>query len=272
MHELVRSWVESLGYLKPSSLKQWGLLTLKKSAAAYVTLGVNSWLLLIVVGAFLLLLVPVVGVNTALSWTWLFFLMAWVVAAVLAVRPSLEKKSYSYFVKYLGHSLVALVLLVFFTLVAIVGVFTWIVIVGDWFSHREWDSYFAQCIHSILSQIALFLWTHLCYMVFFFFYLPVIFSLFFLFDNALSLKSVFKSIWWGIKLLAYMLPLCLVVSLVAQIIVEAISWFRSRLNVVPVEYETLFLCLMLPFYFSFLIYIYITQVHSHPEKYEGMVW
>lgn len=264
MRELVRSWGESLGYLKPSSLKQWGLVTLKKSVAAYVTLGVNFWVLLIVVGAFRLFLLPVFGVIGALSGAWLFFLIAWVVVTVLAVRPSLEKKDFFYFVKYCGHFFVALGMVIFFSLV---------MTLGDWWLSSQWNQYkVTQFLpyydpNSMLSQIKLYLLSQSYYTVLFFFYMPIIFMLFFLFDNSLSVKSVFKSIWWGIKLLVYMLPLCLLISVGAQSIIGVVSWVPSQIQLLPVECETLFFCLLLPFYFSFLIYIYITQVHSHPEKY-----
>lgn len=264
MREFVRSWSESLGYLKPTSLKQWGLVTLKKSAAAYVTLGINFWLLLILVGIVGLLLIPLLGARGAFSCALLFLLVGWVIFTVLVVRPSLEKKDFSYFLKYGGHSLVALCMVIFFSLV---------MIISDWFLHKKWEIFLANCIvpyydsRDVVSQIALFFWAQSYYLVLFVFHMPLIFMLFFLFDNVLSVKLVVRSIWWGIKLMLYTLPLCLIISVGAQSIVEVLSWTRSHIQLLPVEYEFFFLCLLFPFYFSFLIYIYITQVHSHPEKY-----
>lgn len=99
---IIKAWQESLALLRPQSLKPFLLISLKTIVMTYQKLLISFWWLLLAYGFALVFLYQVAP--------WVSLLLGLVIVALtfLIVRPSVERKTYRYFLFYAVHDFTAL--------------------------------------------------------------------------------------------------------------------------------------------------------------------
>ncbi len=242
MINVIRSWGDSLKLLRPSSLKEWGLSILKGTLETYKILFKYCWWsLLLTISSdmyyqFLSRQRPMFAMARSADdgrlqvvfWGSFFCISLWYLCCFLAVRPSITKKDLKYFAGYWAHCLVALCFYILFIILLLFA------------------AYFFRSLF-LINLLYLFL----------------IVILFFLFDTQLSFYAIFKSIWRGMKLVWYVLPLGVFICLILQAIDDsAMLFFEFGLKKVIWAY------VLFPVYLNMLMYIYHKQIHEHPERYQ----
>ncbi|MGE0010591.1 MAG: hypothetical protein AB7F19_01350 [Candidatus Babeliales bacterium] len=281
MVALLRSWGDSLRLLTPSGLKQWGLVTLKRSLDAYRILLKNFWwLILALIGVvsavfyyeyllwklqshvtsraiaegwssfaeFNALVAYYTSLNRFLGISAFLLIAIWFYCCLLAVRPSLIKKDFGYFVSYWAHVLASMVVVVLMFLVLMAIAF---------FCLLLWPHLPLQqnpAYYSVIAGSFIFLQFVMTYM------------LFFLFDTKAPFRSLFTSMWNGIKLAVYQFPIALLVCSMIYILSYPTAYIRELLASYGFVVDV-FVCLLCPVYLAMLLYIYVTEIHSHPERY-----
>ena len=252
MLTFIRSWGNSLKLLRPSNLKEWGLLALKGSIGTYMVLLKYFWWLLASLA---------VLTHLALNYKYyvflipygLFVMAVWFFYSLLAARPSVSRKDLKYFVGYWAHGLAALVIV--FIMIAI-----WFIMtlsyqnILQYMYGASYVSYFGRHVVDFLG-IDLFLIK------------PLLFAVFFLCDTQLSIYSIFKSIWNGIKLLWYLLPICILIGLVLKVIEVVIKYSLFVFGEYSSDVFVLGCCLLFPIYLNILLYLYLKERYQHPERY-----
>lgn len=253
MVSLFRSWGNSIKLLQLNSLKEWGLLTLKGSIGTYQLLFKYFWWLLGIIGVLTYLSIHYKYYIFLLPYSFLV-MTVWFFCSLLAARPSVLRKDFNYFLGYWAYGLAALcIILIIGAVWFAIGVgwyqLLWPIILQSPFSGIWYDSYVSR---------------YMAYFMYFALFLvkPVLFSLFFLCDAHLSISAILKSIWSGIKLLWYLLPLCIVIGLV----LKSIDVLMRYLVYDSFIYVLLFV-LLFPIYLNILIYLYLKERYQHPERY-----
>lgn len=263
MLKLIRSWGDSLKLLLPANLKEWGLLTLNGSLLTYKTLFKYFWWLIVAIAIMVHFDRPYLLPYT------LGLIAIWCFVSILAARPSVEKKDSRYFAQYWAHALVALLILALVIAIWLIIVFfgysrllqevvhytsriadveySWSQVVSRRYYGQSW-------VEPILMDVC--------------FVKPLLFVLFFLCDTRLSVSGTFKSIWNGIKLLFYILPIAILLAIllkcmdvVARSITPLFGAYKSVLYVLGVV-------VLFPLFVNILLYLYLKQIYEHPERYQ----
>ena len=252
---LIRSWGDSLKLLAPSSLKVWGLLTLKGLVETYKLLFKYFWWLLVSLAVLIYLSLHYKYYTFLVPYS--FFVMAvWFFINLLAARPSIAKKDLRYFVGYWAYGLVALVIASIMLAIWLTITMSYQIILQYMSGGSSYDvSYYGKYVVEFVGTDILLV-------------KPLLFTLFFLCDTQLSLRGIFKSIWNGIKLLWYLLPLCILMGLVLKLLDVSFRYFILLFGEGRSFVYVLAFCLLFPFYLHILMYLYIKQIHEHPERYQ----
>lgn len=286
---VLHAWKSSLQLFKPSNLKLFALVTLKNTIntyknyfkygwpfllAAYAAIGLMAYMQagvfalrdqLIAQGASEMAIANVlaeeavkIGALCILLLMPLTFLCR--IIAIAFARPSVDKKNCVYMRTYLkrywwrmilqGLISLVLLLLVFLTLFYVPLWLRYGVhgaqLVVDAYKYWSYTSLYGRLFTSFINGLV---------------YVPQIFSLFFLLDLERSFRSLFVSVWFGIKMVFYNLPFVIIASIVlipVHSYVQLPMYLGGAINV-----------LIYPLIFCFIGTYYTKKVHDQARLYQG---
>ena len=259
---LLSAWKDSLSVFSPKKLKLFLLVTANTVKQSHMIFFRYWWWLA-------LLLYGLAAYNYLLNSFSYFFPIAVLISFFLALftfflsmRPSVERKNYSYFAKYYAHLFYALL-----------GSAIFFVFLFAPFSSSFWFKYRLKIIsaesHTLLSDAYNFvLLVGFHYIITSLLFVGWIFFMMFLLDGNGSLLSPFYSLWRAAKMVLYSMPFILVSFLLVRF--NLFLLFLMFLSFVPNVYVTSMfpLCFLnFTFWICFYANFYIQKVHEQYKLY-----
>ena len=286
------SWGESLAFFTPSTGKTFMLITLKAAAEAYRIFFKHFWWLFIA-NICLGLYVQILSGPQASQTLWLVFvatIFVWLLQIFLmclATRPSINRKTYSYFTRYGWHficfllfSLIMLWVALCITVVQVLGLLGRVAI-----TNIDIMIHLSSLIIIPLTFVGFWLYEGSALMPLYI--LPFfVFWTFFLLDSPMGWRAIRNSLKNAIKMVLYNYPFCLIsfggllgIYKLLYRCVEYISIFIYKLYLmhlgadlgeVPAMrwkiavniFVPLVMVLLAPLFISFLSNFYIKRVHE----------
>lgn len=259
---LIQSWKDSLSLFKSKNFNLFALVTLKTIVEAYGLLLKYFWWLPVLVVA--VMFVPIqqgIGVEEGTGlFYWLvgLFFFAWEIITCLVVRPSVAKKDYAYFTKYLLHipSIIMGFLLIYLV------EFLWMLffVVGcrlglDCSIDMIWVNWHTTLLSILSNAVALAL-------------IPLkLFFLFFVIDMSLGFKNILKGLLFALKMFWYNAPaLYLIIGVYAVVLNVFVALLGLVLSGQAIALLFLFLPILTkPIGISIMNNFYIKRLHEQPQ-------
>ena len=248
MTHLLRSWKESLSLFIPKNAKLFILVTLKTIIQSYKLIFAHLWWLFLVSWA--------LDVINARYFYNIFFallpLFAWLITifcVYLVIRPSLQRKKFSYYWEkayYFIHFFI-ITIFVFFVFFSIVKLLSMLAPLNEF-------QYLSIITLSLMPSPLMPL----------FISPPLTFMIFFALDSDGSLKSIFSSIIRGFKMALYNYPFCLIfyliciaIALIGYVAILTFTFFGSSILL-----SSLVSHLLIPIPLSVLSNFYTKRLHD----------
>jgi hypothetical protein len=297
-HPLFVSWRESLAIFAPSNLKVFTLIALKATVEAYKIFFTHFWWLFLgTIG--LGMYVRATKGSSGLGFIFVMVIILWLLQIFLiclATRPSVQRKTYSYFMHYGWH----LICFLFFCVIMLAIDMCMTVVQILTLSGRVRITSIDVVVHllSIILVPLTFLgfWLYEGTVLIPLYITPFfLFWTFFLLDSPIGLRSIVKSLKNAIKMVIYNYPFCLIsfggllgIYKIVFRVVEYMSIFICRLllvhggmnvSTIPIIqlkilvniFVPLVMILFAPLAISFLSNFYIKRLHEqfllyYPQK------